>query len=194
MSPFPRGRVFTLPGLFGSGPEHWQTRWELQHGFARVEQASWAEPSREAWTEQLARVLTAQRAPVFLIAHSLGCALLAHAASRPELRARIAGALLVAPADVDDPVRTPALIRGFAPLPSAPLGIRATLVASRDDPFLTFTRATQLAAMWQAQLVDAGAAGHINAESGLGDWPAGLGLLAALIDHVAAAESGQSTG
>lgn len=31
--------------------------------------------------------------------------------------------------------------------------------------------------MWRTQLFDLGYAGHINAESGYGPWPEGLGLL-----------------
>ncbi|HEY1393609.1 MAG TPA: alpha/beta hydrolase, partial [Methylibium sp.] len=32
-------------------------------------------------------------------------------------------------------------------------------------------RARQFAAAWGAELIDAGPRGHLNAESGLGDWP-----------------------
>ncbi len=30
--------VLTLPGWHGSGPEHWQTLWEQQSGYQRVQQ------------------------------------------------------------------------------------------------------------------------------------------------------------
>jgi len=117
---------------------------------------------------------------VALVAHSLGCALVAQLARRaPRLPIRCA--LLVAPADVDSPAHTPPETRGFAPLPRAPLPFPSTVVASRDDPFVTQDRARQMAADWGASFVDAGAAGHINAVSGLGDWPAGRDLLAALL-------------
>jgi len=37
-----------------------------------------------------------------------------------------------------------------------------------------------MAAAWGSQIVTLAAAGHINADSGLGDWPEGLALLDAL--------------
>jgi len=37
-----------------------------------------------------------------------------------------------------------------------------------------------MAADWGARAESLGAAGHVNAESGLGDWPAGMARLAAL--------------
>ncbi|NUN62062.1 MAG: serine hydrolase family protein, partial [Burkholderiaceae bacterium] len=53
----------------------------------------------------------------------------------------------------------------------------AVLVGSRDDPYCRFERAQALADAWGARFVDLGARGHINAESGLGDWPDGQALL-----------------
>ncbi|WP_116969554.1 alpha/beta hydrolase [Blastomonas sp. UPD001] len=43
-------------------------------------------------------------------------------------------------------------------------------------------RAYRLASFWGADHVDAGRAGHINADSDLGDWPFGQRLLARLLD------------
>jgi uncharacterized protein len=169
-------RVLILPGLSDSGPDHWQSLWQAQHGFARVVQDDWQEPSKSAWVKRFLSVLEDAPEPVVLVAHSLGCALVAHAAKK--LRAgQIAGALLVAPADVEDVERTPDVIRGFAPLPMKPLGFAATVVASRDDPFVAFERAAEFADRWDARFEDAGALGHINTESGIGDWPAGYRLL-----------------
>jgi predicted alpha/beta hydrolase family esterase len=111
-------------------------------------------------------------APVALVAHSLGCALAVHAAARP-FAASIVAALLVAPADVDSPAHTPPETRGFAPLPLRPLPFPATVVASADDPFVTLPRARGFADAWGARFVDAGPQGHLNAASGLGDWPDG---------------------
>jgi predicted alpha/beta hydrolase family esterase len=169
-------RVFTLPGLSGSGPEHWQSIWEARHGFTRLAQDDWDQPSKSSWLKRLEQVLDAEPEPVVLAAHSLGCALVAHAAKRG-LAGKVAGALLVAPADVDDAEHTPEVTRSFAPLPAKPLGFPATVVASRDDPFMAFERAAYFADRWQARFVDAGHKGHINSESQLGDWPEGYELL-----------------
>jgi len=176
--------VLIVPGLGGSGPEHWQTRWEaLYPHHVRVEQRNWDQPRRADWLAALDEALAAARGPVVLAAHSLGCALVAHAASRPSAAA-VAAALLVAPADVDSPARTPPETRDFAPLPLEPLPFPATVVASQDDPYVTIERARVFAEAWGATFVDAGRRGHLNAGSGLGDWPEGHRHLEALLTRV----------
>jgi predicted alpha/beta hydrolase family esterase len=114
-----------------------------------------------------------------LVAHSLGCALVAHFAAHVA-PGRIAGALLVAPADVDDPARTPDETRSFSPLALHALPFPAIVVASRDDTYLSFERAKVLSSAWGARFVDVGALGHINSDSNVGEWQLGHGLLEAL--------------
>ncbi|HEY4395956.1 MAG TPA: alpha/beta hydrolase [Polyangia bacterium] len=173
--------MLILPGLGGSGPEHWQTRWEaLYPGYLRIEQRDWDHPRRADWLTALDAALAVVNESVVLVAHSLGCALVAHAASRPSV-AVVGAALLVAPADVDSPARTPPETRDFAPLPLRPLPFPATVVASEDDPYVTLPRARAFAAAWGATFVDAGPRGHLNAASGLGDWPEGHRHLEALL-------------
>jgi predicted alpha/beta hydrolase family esterase len=173
--------VLIVPGLGGSGPEHWQTRWEaLYPRHVRVAQRDWERPRRDDWLASLETAVAAAGEPVVLVAHSLGCALVAHAASRPYAPA-IAAALLVAPADVDSPAHTPSETRDFAPLPLLPLPFPATVVASQDDPYATLARARAFASAWGAEFVDAGPRGHLNAASGLGDWPEGRRHLEALL-------------
>jgi predicted alpha/beta hydrolase family esterase len=173
--------VLTVPGLSGSGPAHWQTRWErLYPRHVRVEQRDWEHPDLGGWLSALAGAISSAGGPVVLAAHSLGTVLVAHAAARG-LTAGVRGALLVAPADVESPTRTPPETHGFAPIPLASLPFPATVVASQDDPYVAFERARAFAAAWGAGFVDAGARGHLNAASGLGDWPEGHELLAALI-------------
>ncbi len=173
--------MLIVPGLGGSGAAHWQTRWEsLYPRTVRVAQRDWDHPDREEWRTVLESAIAAAPEPVVLVAHSLGCALVAHLALRP-IAARIVAALLVAPADVDSPARTPAETRSFAPMPMTPLPFPATVVASGDDPYVSLARARDFAAFWKATFVDAGPKGHLNADSGLGDWPEGHRLLEALL-------------
>ena len=167
--------ILMVPGLGGSGPEHWQTRWEGRLSTAtRVEQAEWDRPERAAWIAAIAASVEAATRPVVLVAHSLGVAACALAA--PTLPpGRVRGAFLVALPDVDDPTIPEArIVRGFGPLPNDPLPFPSLLVASRDDPFCSYERADALAHAWRAALVDAGASGHINTENGYGPWPEGL--------------------
>jgi hypothetical protein len=181
-------RILVLPGLGGSGPAHWQTLWEARDPrCVRVEQRDFDRPARDEWVETLDRAIAAAApARVVLVAHSLACALVAHWAARhargPGATSTVVdGALLVAPADVDAPERTPPETRGFAPIPKQRLSFAATVIASRDDSFVDLARARQLAACWGARFVDAGCAGHINAASGLGDWPEGRRYLDELV-------------
>ncbi len=64
-------------------------------------------------------------------------------------------------------------ISAFLPVPRSRLPFPATIVGSSDDPYadLLFTR--HLAEDIGAKFIDAGAAGHINADSGHGPWPEG---------------------
>ena len=165
-----------LPGLSGSGPGHWQRRWHDELADTHlVEQDDWERPNLERW---LARAVAAvEAAPgAILVGHSLGAVLAVHLATRRR-DLPIAGLLLVAPADADRRAAANPLVAGFAPLPVAPLGRPAIVVASRDDPWMSLERARVLADMWEAGFVDLGAAGHINADSGLGAWTAGLELV-----------------
>src|SRR5215471_5999152 len=146
-------RLLIVPGLGGSGPEHWQTLWQARlPGCTRVAQREWDRPDRELWLQGLRGAIEASDGPVVLVAHSLGCALVAHAVARwPALVARaVRGALLVAPADVDAPDRTPPETRGFAPMPAARLPFPATVIASDDDPFVAIGRARTFARAWGA--------------------------------------------
>eukprot|EP01036_Dinobryon_divergens_P003731 gene3731-4942_t len=93
--------ILLLPGWQNSGPDHWQSRWELLHGDQRVEQDDWLWPRRGDWMARLEEVLLAGEAPAWLVAHSLGCHLVNAWASHTRHAARVAGALLVAPPDLE---------------------------------------------------------------------------------------------
>jgi predicted alpha/beta hydrolase family esterase len=110
-----------------------------------------------------------------VVAHSLGCIATTHLPD--EAVARIHGALLVAPAD---PERRAALA-DFAPAPYQKLPYRNVLVASSNDPYCPIRLAGAYARAWGSELVRLQAAGHINVESGHGEWPLGLALLQSLM-------------
>jgi predicted alpha/beta hydrolase family esterase len=179
-------RLLVLPGLGGSGPAHWQTAWEsCEPGCTRVAQRDWDRPALDEWLGTVDAAIAAAGGPVVLVAHSLACVLVAHGASRPAW-SRVVAALLVAPADVDSPAHTPPETRGFAPVPERALPFPATVVASRNDPYVDLERARHFAARWGASFIDAGALGHINAASELGDWPEGRRLLDELVSRAGA--------
>jgi predicted alpha/beta hydrolase family esterase len=172
--------ILIVPGLGGSGPHHWQTYLERSFpGASRVHQDDWDRPDRDAWTERLAAAVDAAPGAV-LVAHSLGCAVVAHAAAaRPDLP--VAAALLVAPADVDREHSSTDGLRGFAPMPCTALPFRSVVVASTDDPYMSVARARAFADDWGAEFIEAGALGHINVDAGFGPWPDGERMLRRLI-------------
>ena len=79
-----------------------------------------------------------------------------------------------------DPERR-AQLADFAPVPYAPLPYRSVLVASSNDPYCPIRRAGAYARAWGSEFVRLQNAGHINVESGFGDWPLGLALLQSLM-------------
>ena len=169
--------VLVVPGLGGSGPEHWQTLFLRRNpGLARVEQADWDKPEPGAWIAALEAAGTAAPPPVVLVAHSLGCLLVAHWARRGSVD-RVAAAMLVAPPDVEAEAGIPPEVRVFAPIPADPLPFPAVVLASRNDPYCSLGRACGFAALWGADFIDVGDLGHINTDSGHGPWPEGERLM-----------------
>ena len=176
--------VLLLPGWQNSGPLHWQSLWEQAHGYLRVEQHDWQRPLRGDWIARLEEVLlsVASRVqPAVLAAHSLGCNTVAAWAAHSRNRHLVKGALLAAPADVERAdVREQLPNRG--PIPMQTLPFACLVFHSSSDPFCAQERSLAIAQAWGARSVDCGACGHINSESGLGDWPVGHAALLELID------------
>jgi predicted alpha/beta hydrolase family esterase len=176
--------ILTVPGLGGSGPSHWQTLWEQSRpDTTRVELGMWDTPHRNAWVTKLDQAIRQAQAPVVLAAHSLGClavAWWAELAGQP-FGWPVAGALLVAPADVDRE-RTPDPLATFRPTPRKPLPFPSILVSSSDDPWISTQHARDLANSWGSFHVDAGPQGHLNAASGIGWWEEGQALLDRVLD------------
>jgi len=168
-------RFIIVPGWRDSGPGHWQSLWaDRLPNAERLQQDDWVTPSRQAWVASLTRTIALQASPVIIVAHSLGCITTAHLPA--EAAARIQGALLVAPAD---PERR-AILSDFAPVPCQKLPYRSVLVASSNDPYCPVRLAGAYARAWGSEFVRVPDGGHINVESGHGEWPLGVALLQSL--------------
>lgn len=162
-------RVLIVPGLYGSGPAHWQSWLHAQvPGSERVEQLDNATPDLLAWSARVGAAIDAGEEPTWIVAHSFGMLASLHASVGRE--ARIAGLLLVAPADPDK-----FGVRQL--LPKQALSIPAILAASSNDPWMTPDKAQALARTLGLSFLPLGAVGHVNTESGHGPWPQGLELL-----------------
>jgi hypothetical protein len=171
-----------VPGYLGSGPAHWQSWFERQLPDARrVDGIDWNAPNVTRWAGAVGNAIDRVRHPVWLVAHSFGCLASVLAASiRP---GRVAGALLVAPAD---PARFSDIGLCSSSGGSQNIGHRfrdirmdcpGLVVASSNDSWMNFSTAAYWAQRWGCRLVNLGHAGHINTDSGYGPWPTGLQLL-----------------
>jgi predicted alpha/beta hydrolase family esterase len=100
------------------------------------------------WAAGVATSIDACRAPPLVVAHGFGA--LATLRATFLFERRIAGAMLVSPADPDHH-------GALARLPAVALPYPTLVVASRDDPTLKLTKAGALATRWGARLVVLGA-------------------------------------
>ncbi len=162
-----------IPGMGGSGPDHWQTRWEKDlPNTHRVIQRDWDQPILMEWVMKLEQDLAEIEGPKVLIGHSLGSIVTVEATyDQPDM---IKGALLVAPPDL-------AAMEGAGEMPMHKMPYPSILVASENDPWVSVERAEEFARAWGSEFVNIGQAGHINAESKMGDWYQGQFLLRELM-------------
>jgi uncharacterized protein len=190
-----KARVLLLPGWLDSDAAHWQSRWQHLHGYERVVQDDWLWPKRGDWMVRLEDTLLDHGTsvardqtiptghdptspampaapPTVLVAHSLGTHLVAAWAAHSKHTHRVAGALLVAPPDVERGDMPPNFY-SWCPIVRQRLPFPAVALVSSDDPYGTLHAATGMAKDWGATLQNIGPCGHINGASGLGDWDAG---------------------
>jgi len=171
-----------LTGSGGSAPAHLQSRWEsANRAMRRFQPSSWELPDFTDWLAALEAAVIAAPEPPVLVAHSLSCLLIAHwqkISQRP-----VKAALLVA---VPDPASAvfPGYGMAFARIPQGKLRFASLVVTSTNDPYGSADYAQARATQWGSRLAVIGPFGHINAESGLGDWPEGLALLDGLVSEV----------
>jgi predicted alpha/beta hydrolase family esterase len=170
--------ILIVAGLWNSGPQHWQTHWERKYSkWERVAHRDWHAPERDEWVAELDAAIAACDGRPILVAHSLGCMLVAQWAQAGS-HLNVAGAFLVAPSDVDAP-SYPIDAGGFRPVPMQPLPFPSVVVASTDDPYASIDRSRAFAQAWGSKLIEIGNAGHINADTGYGPWPEGEQMLEA---------------
>ena len=172
-------RTLLLPGWQNSGPDHWQSHWERELGFERVEQSDWQWPRRGDWMARLDDMLLASPSSVVLVAHSLGCQLVASWAAHSQHTAKVHCALLVAVPDTERADMPPQL-HNWRPITRQALPFRGAMLFSNDDPYCERERALWMAQQWGIQATDIGPHGHVNTESKLGSWPQALRYLQGL--------------
>jgi predicted alpha/beta hydrolase family esterase len=166
-----------LPGIGGSGMTHWQTLWEeRQQSMRRFLPTDWDHPTLGDWMAALERAIADASEPPLLVAHSLACLLVAHW-SRHSSR-KVAGAFLVTVPDPEGGI-FPHEAQEFRNVPREKFDFPSLVVASSDDPYASLDYCRKRAEEWGSVLIDAGPLGHINGQSGIGNWESGFALLTA---------------
>jgi uncharacterized protein len=180
--PLARRVVLLVPGIGNSGPSHWQSLWEAEdEQCKRVHQRDWDHPVYVDWMAALEIAVREAGPKPLIVAHSLGCLLVARWLSQTSQE--IAAAFLVAVPDPDG-ANFPQQATGFSPVPPVQLPCASMVVASTDDPYGDITYSRRCADFWGSRFVNIGNAGHINAASGLGEWSQGRLLLERLTAEV----------
>lgn len=168
--------VLVVPGIGNSGPSHWQSVWQAAFpDWQRLAADDWDQVVCDDWVAAIERQLAAIGRDPMIVAHSLGCLAVVHWATRSTRNIR--GALLVAPPDPASTAFPREAASGFAPVPLQRLRFPTTVVASSNDPYGSMDYVRACTSAWGSELVEAGAKGHLNAASNLGNWPEGFQLL-----------------
>lgn len=174
--------IIHLPGIGNSGKLHWHSRWEdADPSIRRFAPANWDAPDLSDWIAALEQAVRAAQTPPVLVAHSLACLLVAHWQQVSGFP--IKGAFLVAVPNPQSPAFPPQAA-SFANVPERELRFPSLIVASTNDPYGSLPYVETRAKQWGSELQIIGAAGHINGQSELGDWPDGLALLRAFESRI----------
>ena len=166
-----------VPGVGGSGEDHWQTWLQRQlMSSSRVQQLDWNYPLLSDWVQQFLATIDKVNEPIQIVAHSFGCLTsVAALHQHPNISDKIKNLVLVAPAN---PSRFGD--QGFARnshndyseyFHNIQLKLPTTMLISENDPWLDFTAAQKLARAWKVRPINLGQVGHINVESGFGPFP-----------------------
>jgi len=171
-----------VPGWTGSGPGHWQTWLEEQSAQAgrptvRPGFPDLDHPDLGQWLAALRATLADLPADGYdVVTHSLGAVLWLHHVADPGDSPRAARVALVAP---PSPALVEPAVAGFFPPPLDIDTVRrgadgTVLVAGSDDPYLPegIAAAYGLPLKMATTVIEGG--GHLNTESGYGEWPAVL--------------------
>lgn len=171
-------KTLIVPGLDGSPAPHWQNWWaRTDVNATMIDMPAPHRPVRAAWEAALAVAIIKNPGSI-LVGHSLGAVVIAQMlASWSGLPIR--AAMLVAPASPQGSVR----LKDFGALPRQSFDVPSIVVASHNDPWMSFAEASDLAECWGSDLIDLGNAGHINIDAGFGPWPGGKLMRDSLIEQ-----------
>jgi predicted alpha/beta hydrolase family esterase len=171
-------KTLLLHGWGGSDYPHWQSwlagKLANEYGtisFPLLDNPHY--PSRNRWLKQAKKSLEDFK-PETVVCHSLGCTLWFWLAQ--ENLETVEHLILVAPPSIETDIGT---INTFFPLtlPETLYAKKIDLVASDSDPYIQIDEAKKMSEKYNANLITLKNAGHVNSDSGFGEWPQMLNLV-----------------
>lgn len=165
-----------VPGLNGSDEGHWQRHWLLDDPDSRlVDQDNWQCPVLEDWLDRLEAALATVES-AYIVAHSLGCLLVANMASRPSAaknQGRASGRTRSSRSRGGDA----SLYRPVRCVSAATACVSQPRRGQHERSLYGLRGARAQCKSVGSDLINLGAVGHINIASGYGRWPEGYALL-----------------
>ena len=166
-------KVLLLHGWGGSDYPHWQS-WlageiAKEYGclyFLRFSDVD--RPKLSTWTQELERALQ-EFQPDIVICHSLANTLWFHLCNENKIIKEVEKLYLVAAPSLDSNIQE---LQEFFPLsvPSKLYAKEALLISSTNDPYMSLENAKKLQEDLKIPMKILQDAGHINNESGFGEW------------------------
>ncbi len=166
-------KVLLLHGWGGSDFPHWQS-WlagEIAKEYGYVSFLKFSDfefPDFAVWKKELTAHLKDFR-PDIVICHSLANTLWFHLCNTNAVK-KVQKLYLVAPPSLKCDIPE---LESFFPLemPKNPYADKTLLVASSNDPYMSMDEAKELQDSLGVEMIVLENAGHINADSGYGEWP-----------------------
>lgn len=164
-------KILILHGWGGSDYPHWQA-WlagKLASNYGTVSFPLLDNPhfpTKNRWLEQTKHILT-EFNPNIVVCHSLSCILWFWLAN--EDINQIDHLILVAPPSLDTKIET---VKSFFPcqLPASLKASKINFIVSDNDPYMKINEAQNIANKYNINLEILHNAGHINSDSGFGEW------------------------
>jgi len=166
-------RVLLLHGWGGSNFPHWQS-WlagEIAKEYGTVSFLEFSDfefPNFGVWKKELIEQMKAFK-PDIVICHSLANTLWFHLCNTDAIT-KVQKLYLVAPPSIECDIPE---LESFFPLdmPKNAHAKETFLITSTNDPYMSVDEANELQASLGVEMTMLENAGHINAESGYGEWP-----------------------
>jgi len=166
-------KVLLLHGWGGSCSPHWQS-WlasEIAKNYGKVSFfrfSNFDHPDLETWKDELKKELKEFK-PDIVICHSLANTLWFHLCNDGDIE-QVEKLYLVAPPSMRCEIED---LKTFFPVdfPKDLKAKKALLITSTNDPYLSIDEANELQNKLDIPMEILKDAGHINSDSGFGEWP-----------------------